>query len=198
MVFSKKKLTHTSKDELLVSIHSHPDSSPSHNQHGNVHRDLRSLSGYTKPVSQVKLNDPRPNLDGFEEFEVSLDNDAMEDFVLKANKEIADRTGVCTYIIETTAVKGYKKDSDEVYELMFMVMKQGGFSFGFSVVASFEVKNGKSRVISLRAQPMVLKLLEYRCFHRGSAGKEFVKYELVKEAAVPTQSELESAKNKLQ
>ena len=157
------------------------------------------LSGYTKPVSQVKLNDPRPNLDGFEEFEVSLDNDAMEDFVLKANKEIADRTGVCTYIIETTAVKGYKKDSDEVYELMFMVMKQGGFSFGFSVVASFEVKNGKSRVISLRTQPIGVEAPgSIGAFTEGSAGKEFVKYELVKEAAVPTQSELESAKNKLQ
>jgi hypothetical protein len=157
------------------------------------------LSGYTKPVSQVKLNDPRPNLDGFEEFEVSLDNDAMEDFVLKANKEIADRTGVCTYIIETTAVKGYKKDSDEVYELMFMVMKQGGFSFGFSVVASFEVKNGKSRVISLRTQPIGVEAPgSVAAFTEGSAGKEFVKYELVKKAAVPTQSELESAKNKLQ
>ncbi len=157
------------------------------------------LSGYTKPVSQVKLNDPRPNLDGFEEFEVSLDNDAMEDFVLKANKEIADRTGVCTYIIETTAVKGYKKDSDEVYELMFMVMKQGGFSFGFSVVASFEVKNGKSRVISLRTQPIGVEAPgSIGAFTEGSTGKEFVKYELVKEAAVPTQSELESAKNKLQ
>jgi len=148
------------------------------------------LSGYTKPVSQVKLNDPRPNLDGFEEFEVSLDNDAMEDFVLKANKEIADRTGVCTYIIETTAVKGYKKDSDEVYELMFMVMKQGGFSFGFSVVASFEVKNGKSRVISLRTQPIGVEAPgSIGAFTEGSAGKEFVKYELVKEAAVPTQSQ---------
>ena len=157
------------------------------------------LSGYTKPVSQVKLNDPRPNLDGFEELEVSLDNDAMEDFVLKANKEIADRMGVCTYIIETTAVKGYKKDSDEVYELMFMVMKQGGFSFGFSVVASFEVKNGKSRVISLRTQPIGVEAPgSIGAFTEGSAGKEFVKYELVKEAAVPTQSELESAKNKLQ
>ena len=82
------------------------------------------LSGYTKSVSPVKLNDPRPNLDGFEEFEVSLNNDAMEDFVLKANNEISKRTGVCTYIIETTAVKGYRKERDEIYELMFMAMKK--------------------------------------------------------------------------
>ena len=157
------------------------------------------LSGYTKPVSPVKLNDPRPNLDGFEEFEVSLNNDAMEDFVLKANKEISKRTGVCTYIIETTAVKGYRKERDEIYELMFMVMKKGGFSFGFSVVASFEVQNGKSRIISLRTQPIGVEAPgDVSAFTESSAGKEFVKYELVKEAAVPTQSELESAKNKLQ
>ena len=157
------------------------------------------LSGYTKPVSPVKLNDPRPNLDGFEEFEVSLNNDAMEDFVLKANKEISKRTGVCTYIIETTAVKGYRKERDEIYELMLMAMKKGGFSFGFSVVASFEVQNGKSRIISLRTQPIGVEAPgDVSAFTESSAGKEFVKYELVKEAAVPTQSELESAKNKLQ
>tara|TARA_B100000073_G_scaffold331527_1_gene321008 strand:- start:15844 stop:16401 length:558 start_codon:yes stop_codon:yes gene_type:complete len=157
------------------------------------------LSGYTKPVSPVKLNDPRPNLDGFEEFEVSLKNDAMEDFVLKANNEISKRTGVCTYIIETTAVKAYRKEGDEIYELMFMVMKKGGFSFGFSVVASFEVKNGKSRIISLRTQPIGVEAPgDVRAFTESSAGKEFVQYELVKEAAVPNQSELESAKNKLQ
>ena len=157
------------------------------------------LSGYTKPVSPVKLNDPRPNLDGFEEFEVSLKSDAMEDFVLKANNEISKRTGVCTYIIETTAVKAYRKEGDEIYELMFMVMKKGGFSFGFSVVASFEVKNGKSRIISLRTQPIGVEAPgDVRAFTESSAGKEFVQYELVKEAAVPNQSELESAKNKLQ
>lgn len=157
------------------------------------------LSGYTQPVSPIKLNDSRPNLEGFEDFEVSLDNDMMEEFVLKANQEIAKRTGVCTYIIETTAVKGYRKERDEIYELMFMVMKKGGFSFGFSVVASFEVKNGKSRVISLRTQPLCVQAPgDVSAFTEGSAGKEFVEYELVKEAAVPTKSEFDSAKNKLQ
>ena len=82
---------------------------------------------------------------------------------------------------------------------MFMAMKKGGFSFGFSVVASFEVQNGKSRVISLRTQPIGVEAPgDVSAFTESSAGKEFVKYELVKEAAVPNQSELESAKNKLQ
>ena len=127
------------------------------------------------------MNDSRPNLEGFEDFEVTLDNDMMEEFVLKANQEITKRTGVCTYIIETTAVKGYRKERDEIYELMFMVMKKGGFSFGFSVVASFEVKNGKSRVISLRTQPLGVQAPgDVSAFTESSGGKEFVKYELVK------------------
>jgi len=157
------------------------------------------LSGYTKPAGSVKMNDPRPNLTGFEEFEVSVDNDMMEEFVLQANKEISKRTGICTYIIETTAIKGYRKENTTIYEVMFMTMKKGGFSFGFSVVASFEVENGKMRIVSLRSQPIGVEAPgDVSAFTEGSAGKEFVQYELVKEAAVPTKGEFDSAKNKLE
>jgi hypothetical protein len=42
----------------------------------------------------------------------------MEEFVLQANQEIAKRTGLCTYIIETTAVKKFVEDNDKViYEV---------------------------------------------------------------------------------
>jgi hypothetical protein len=157
------------------------------------------LSGYTKPVPPVKLNDPRPNLEGFEPFEVSVDNNMVEDFVLQANKEISKRTGMCTYIIETTAIKGYRKENVEIYDVMFMAVKKDGFSFGFSIVATFEVEGSKSRIVSLRSQPLDVQAPgDVSAFAGGSAGKEFVKYELVKEAAVPTQSEFEIAKNKLQ
>ena len=44
--------------------------------------DTFGLSGYTKPVPPVKLDDPRPNLEGFEKFEISVDNDMMEQFVI--------------------------------------------------------------------------------------------------------------------
>jgi len=157
------------------------------------------LSGYTKPMGSVRMNDPRPNLEGFEEFEVKVDNDMMEEFVLQANKEISKRTGLCTYIIETTAIKGYRKEKTEMYEIMFMVMKKGGFSFGFSVVASFEVENGKVRIVSLRSQPIGVEAPgDVSAFTEGSAGKEFIEYQLVKEAAAPTRSEFDSAKNKLE
>jgi hypothetical protein len=157
------------------------------------------LSGYTKPVDSVKLNDPRPDLSGYKEVEAKADNDLMEEFVLKANQEISKRTGLCTYIIETTTMKHYKGPEKDIYECMFMVMKNGGFSYGFSVVASYEVENGKIRIISLRTQPIGVQApQDISPFVEGSEGKDFVKYELVKEAAIPKSVELESVKNKLQ
>jgi|TARA_B110000305_G_scaffold236119_1_gene296948 hypothetical protein len=157
------------------------------------------LSGYTKPRDSVKLDDPRPDLSGYKEVEASIDNDMMEEFVLKANKEISKRTGLCTYIIETTSVKHYKGDKKEIYECMFMTMKNGGFSYGFSVVASYEVENGKIRIISLRTQPLGVQAPQnIKPFTEGSEGKEFIKYELVKEVVMPKSTELESVKNKLQ
>jgi len=157
------------------------------------------LSGYTKPRDSVKLDDPRPDLSGYKEVEASIDNDLMEEFVLKANKEISKRTGLCTYIIETTSVKHYKGDKKEIYECMFMTMKNGGFSYGFSVVASYEVENGKIRIISLRTQPLGVQAPQnIKPFTEGSEGKEFIKYELVKEVVMPKSTELESVKNKLQ
>ena len=78
-------------------------------------------------------------------------------------------------------------------------MKKDGFSFGFSIVASFEVKNGKTKLISLRSQPLGVDApSDVTPFTEGTEGKDFVNYQLVKEVAVPTKTEFESVKNKLQ
>jgi len=55
------------------------------------------LSGYIKPKDSTKLDDPRPNLSGFQEVEAKVDNDMMEEFVLKANKEFPSALG-CVHI----------------------------------------------------------------------------------------------------
>lgn len=82
---------------------------------------------------------------------------------------------------------------------MFMTVKNNGFAFGFSVAASFEVQGDEIRLISLRSQPLDVQTPEdIKPFTQGASGKEFIEYNLVKEKAVPTVSELESAKNKLQ
>jgi hypothetical protein len=81
---------------------------------------------------------------------------------------------------------------------MFMTVKNNGFAFGFSVVASYEVVNGQVKLVSLRSQPLdVQTVSDVTPFVESRGGQDFVKYDLVKEAAVPTQSELETAKNKL-
>ena len=157
------------------------------------------FSGYTKPVGVVKLTDPRPDLSKYTEVEASVDNDNIEEFVLQANKEISRRTGLCTYIIETTAIRHYKGEENDIYECMFMAVKKDGFSFGFSVVASYEVENGKVRIVSLRSQPLGVDVpSDVSAFSDGSPGKEFLDYKLVKEIASPTKAELDSVKNKLQ
>jgi len=162
--------------------------------------EIFGFSGYTKPVGSVKLDDARPDLTGYTQAEANVDNTMMQDFVLQANQEISKRTGLCTYIIETTAVKRYVGgEGKEIYECMFMVVKNSGFAYGFSVVASFEVVGGEVKLLSLRSQPLdVQTVADVTPFVDGQAGQEFVKYDLVKEKAVPTVGELEMAKNKLQ
>lgn len=158
-----------------------------------------TLSGYTKPIDVVKLDDTRPDLSGYTQIETNIDNDMMQEFVLMANKEITKRTGICNYIIETTAVKTYKGGDDYIYECMFMTVKNSGFSFGFSVVASFEVKGDSIRIVSLRSQPLDAQVNgDITPFVNGTTGKEFLDYRIVKEVAVPNASEFDSAKIKLQ
>ena len=117
----------------------------------------------------------------------------------QGNKEIEKRSGLCTYIIETTSVKKYTNDSKTLYECNFMTVKNNGFAFGFSVTASFEVVGDSVKLISLRSQPLGVQTpADVTPYTEGSSGKEFIEYELVKEKAVPTKSEFETAKNKLQ
>jgi hypothetical protein len=162
--------------------------------------EVFGLSGHAKPVGSVKLDDPRPDLSKYKEVEASVDNDNIEEFVLQANREISKRTGICTYIIETTMVRHYKGEDKDIYECMFMAVKKGGFSFGFSVVASYDVeRNGKVTLTSLRSQPLGVQApSDVKAFTDGSPGKAFLEYNLVKEVAVPTKAELDSLKNKLQ
>jgi hypothetical protein len=163
--------------------------------------ELFGFSGYKTPVKNVKFNDTKPDMTGYNQADADVNNDMMQEFVLKANQEITKRTGLCTYIIETTSVKRYiNEQGKQLYECMFMTVKDSGFAFGFSVVASYEIVNGNISIVSLRSQPLdVQTVSNIKPFVDGAyGGKEFVKYELVKEAAVPTISELERAKNKLQ
>ena len=161
--------------------------------------EMFGFSGHTKPTGRIRLDDSKPNLAGYKKVEVGVDNDLMQEFVLQTNKEITKRTGLCTYIIETTDVKKYVKEDKELYECSFMNVKNNGFAFGFIVASYFEVVNGNVKLVSLRTQPLDAESAsEIAPFVDSVSGKDFVNYDLVKERATPSLGELEMAKNKLQ
>ena len=174
--------------------------------------EMFGFSGHSRPTGRVRFDDSKPDLTSYRQAEADINNDMMQEFVLQTNKEISKRTGLCTYIIETVAVKKYvapttntegapvSPGKNDVYEAIFMTVKNNGFAFGFTVVAYFEVTNGGAITLkSLRTQPLdVESESDISPFKGDPSGKEFVNYELVKEKAVPSLSELEMAKNKLQ
>jgi len=160
--------------------------------------EVFGMSGYTKPVGSIRLDDPRTDLSAYTKSEAKVSNDLMQKFVLMANEEIAKRTGLCTYIIETTKVEKYVGNGGDIYECMFMVVKNSGFAFGFSVSATFEVKGDTVVLKALRSQPLDVQTPStIEPFVDGKAGQEFIDYELVKESAIPKKSEFDLAKNNL-
>ena len=160
--------------------------------------EIFGFSGYTEVSDPIRFNDPRPDLSTYQRTEANVNNDTMQKFVLRTNEEIQKRTGLCTYIIETTSLARYTKDGSDLYECVFMAVKNSGFAFGFSVAASFEVSGDDVNLVSLRSQPFGSDApSDVTPFVQSRGGQDFVKYELVKKAAVPTTGELEMAKNKL-
>ena len=174
--------------------------------------EMFGFSGHRSPTGRVRFDDSKPDLTSYRQAEADVNNDMMQEFVLQTNKEISKRTGLCTYIIETIAVKKYiapttniegapvTPGKNDVYEAVFMTVKNKGFAFGFTVIAYFEVTNsGAITLKSIRTQPLdVESESDISPFKGDPSGKEFVNYELVKEKVVPTLGELEMAKIKLQ
>ena len=156
------------------------------------------FSGYKKPINYVKLNDPRPDMSGYSQVESDANHDMVEKFVLMTNKELYKRLKFSTYIIETQAINKYESEQSTLYECIFTVVRNNGFAFGFTVVSTFEVSGNKTRISSLRSQPLSDQAPDnVKIYTKGSSGKEFVDYKLVKESAVPNVSELDLIKNKL-
>src|SRR6056300_122460 len=161
------------------------------------YQELFGFVGYEKPVTQVKLDDPKYDLKGYKEVETIVDHDLMEKLVLTTNKEIVRRTDDCSYIIETTAVKKYTNDTQDVYKCMFMCVRAKGFAFGFSVVSTLSVKGDDVRVLSLRTQPLDVEGPEDVNPYVQDVAKEFLAYDIVKTKSTPTRTELDAAKEKL-
>jgi hypothetical protein len=161
--------------------------------------EMFGFNGYTKPVNQVVLKDPKFDTSSYAEVEAVVDHDLMEKLVLTTNKEITKRTDDCSYIIETTAVKKFVQDGKpDVYKCMFMCVRAKGFAFGFSVVSTLSVKGDDVRVLSLRTQPLDVDTPTDVSPYVQDVAKEFVDFDIVKQKSTPTTSELDAAKEKLQ
>jgi len=157
--------------------------------------EMFGYAGYTKPINRVVLNDPPFDTTEYvESTDVSINNDLMEQLVLAANKHISEKTGLCTYIIETTSVKKFvhTKNMKELYRCMFMLMKQHGFAFGFAVTVDIAVNpDGTVKVMSARTQPIdVVPPTDTSPYTSDTLGYDFVDYDLFRK------SELELIKNK--
>lgn len=152
-----------------------------------------------QPTEKYVLKDPKFDTTSYAEAEAVVNHDLMEKLVLTTNSEITKRTDDCSYIIETTAVKKYVQDGKpDVYKCMFMCVRAKGFAYGFSVVATLSVKGDDVRVLSLRTQPLDVDEPSNLNPYVQDVAKEFLDYDIVKTKSMPTTSELEAAKEKLQ
>tara|TARA_Y100000389_G_scaffold198399_2_gene234835 strand:- start:1019 stop:1519 length:501 start_codon:yes stop_codon:yes gene_type:complete len=158
-------------------------------------KEMFGYAGYRDPVKQVVIDDPSfDTTEYIEATDVSVNNDLMQRLVLATNEYVAAKTGLCTYVIETTTVKKYihKENKKELYRCMFMLMKQHGFAFGFAVTVDINVNpDGTVNVLSARTQPIDIKPpTDQSPFTDDVEGHEFTEYERFRE------SELELIKNK--
>ena len=100
---------------------------------------------YSLNKKEPLLSDEGINMSEYSEEndKISITNDLMQEMILRTNEEVSKKTGLCTYIIETTEVKKYthKITGSVVYRCMFMVVKHGGFDFGFLVTSDIKVIN---------------------------------------------------------
>lgn len=158
-------------------------------------REMFGYAGYNDPVKQVIIDDPSFDTTEYIESEdVSVNNDLIQSLVLATNEYVSKRTGLCTYVIETTSLKKFvhKENKKELYRCMFMLMKQHGFTFGFAVTVDINVNpDGTVQVLSARTQPIDVKPpTDQTPFTSDVEGHEFTPYERFRE------SELELIKNK--
>jgi hypothetical protein len=141
------------------------------------------------------------NVDEYVEKKAEIDHDLMNTLVMKTNAHVSEKYKKPTYVIETIAAKKFEHPvtKDFFYRCMFMIMSKVDFVSGFTVTVDIRVEP-TVEVIGSTRQPIDVKLPGDTTPYEstGVSGKEFFQYELVKKEVVPTVSELENAKNKLQ
>jgi hypothetical protein len=143
----------------------------------------------SKESGVIALNDPLPNMVEYVPTKTIVNHDIMESLVLTTSKYIKEKTGINNYIIETSGLKQFvhKHKNHGMYRCMFMVLKRGGFPYGFMVSVDILVTNASSigkagkpnvRVISARSQPMNVKPPANRTpFESSIEGHEYIPFD---------------------
>jgi hypothetical protein len=156
----------------------------------------------SKESGAIVLNDPLPNMVEYVQTKAIVNHDVMESLVLTTSKYIKEKTGINNYIIETSGLKQFthKHKNHAMYRCMFMVLKRGGFPYGFMVSVDILVTDASSigkagkpntRVISARSQPMNVKPPADRTpFESTIQGHEYIPFTEIRK------SEEELLKNK--
>lgn len=124
----------------------------------------------------------------------SIESDANNEF-----KKVFDRLDLMKAELQKKVmIYNNLKNTDEIYECMFMVVKDSGFAFGFSIVSTVHIKNGIPRVVSLRSQPMFVNApSNIKPYIQSTDGQEFIDYDIVDDFSVIKRGEFQSSKNKL-
>lgn len=143
----------------------------------------------SKGSGVIALNDPLPNMVEYVPTKTIVNHDIMESLVLTTSKYIKEKTGINNYIIETSGLKQFvhKHKNHGMYRCMFMVLKRGGFPYGFMVSVDILVTDASSigkagkpnvRVISARSQPMNVKPPANKTpFESSIEGHEYIPFE---------------------
>lgn len=154
-----------------------------------------------KQTPREKEVEKMMNIDEYVEKKAEIGHDLMNTIVMETNKHVSKKYKKPTYIIETIAAKKFEHPvtKDYFYRCMFMVMTKVDFVSGFTVTVDIRVEP-KVEVIGSTKQPIDVKLPGDTAPYENVqvSGKEFFEYELVKKQVVPSESELENAKNNLQ
>lgn len=161
----------------------------------STRREMFGYAGYSDPVSQIVFDESLPDMTRHvETTDVSINNDTIENLVMTTNTYLNEKTGLCTYIIETTSIKKFVHvdGGDDIYRCMFMVLKRGGFAFGFALTIDISMSpSGRTHVLSARTQPIdVMPPTDQTPFQSDIEGHAFV------DAALFKESELKLIKNK--
>jgi hypothetical protein len=154
----------------------------------STRKEMFGYAGYNAPINQVVIDDPLfDSKDYVESADVAGgDRDMIEKLVLATNKYVAEKTGLCTYVIETTVLKKFihKETKKELYRCRFMLMKQHGFAFGFAVTSDMIMNpDGTVQVVSARTQPIdVMPPTDQTPFTSDIEGHVFTDYDLFKQS----------------